>query len=444
VRSATPAASRSGSRVTRRHKIIAVAVLVVGVPTVAVVLGSNIGSPLQQDAKASPPRTSLITATVVKKVLQQTVVASGSAKSASTTNVRPALSDKAGTPSPILVISALGLSVGQTVAPGSVLVQISGRPIIALPGSIPAYRNLSPGSDGPDVQELQTALDQLGYSTVGDTPGTFGLATENAVRELYNAKGYSAPLTGASAEYNISTALQALQAAQLQLSLTSPKAKRNTAQYQEAVASAQATYDHLLDTTGVMVPRSEIVYVAQFPAVVTTSGATLGKTLKKQKAPLMTLSAGAVTVSETVPADQVSFVHVGSVASIAPATGGTVSGQVFAVGKTLVTSGSVKGYTVLIGGSTLTSSLVAQTLQVTITSAATPKPVLAVPVSAVYSTSSGTPHVTRLLKGGKTKSIAVKVGVSANGFVQVIPYGHRGLRAGNEVVVGSGDDSKDA
>jgi hypothetical protein len=152
----------------------------------------------------------------------------------------------------------------------------------------------------------------------------------------------------------------------------------------------------------------------------------------------MTLSAGALTVSETVPAAEISFVHVGSVASIVPSTGNTVTGRVFVVGTSPVTAGSISGFTVLIGGPALTSSLVGQSLQVTITSKATARPVLAVPESAIFSTSSGLLHVSKLIRGGRTQSVPVKVGISADGLVQVTPIDHGVLERGNQVVVGSG------
>ena len=427
---------------TRRRKIlVALAVLVIGLPTAAVILGWRITtSPAQQDAKAGPPRPSLITAPVIRRVLRQSVVASGKARAASTTTVNALKSAANGTSAPVSVVSAVGLTVGQTVQPGSVLVVISGRPIIALQGAVPAYRNLQPGFTGPDVTQLQNALAQLGYSSAGDPSGTFGLDTENAVRELYAAKGFSVPLTSPNFEYALSNALHALEVAQQQLALFTGKNKETIASDRSAIESAQATYDHLLDNSGAMVPRSEVDFIPRFPAVVTQSRASVGDVLgvKKEKTPLMTLSAGALTVSETVPAAEISFVHVGSVASIVPSTGNTVTGRVFVVGTSPVTAGSISGFTVLIGGPALTSSLVGQSLQVTITSKATARPVLAVPESAIFSTSSGLLHVSKLIRGGRTQSVPVKVGISADGLVQVTPIDHGVLERGNQVVVGSG------
>jgi HlyD family secretion protein len=426
--------------VTRRRKIlVAAAVLVIGVPTVAVILGWRITSPSQQAADAVPPRPSLITSPVIRRVLRQSVVASGTARAATTVPINALLSATGGSPAPIPVVSAVGLTVGQTVEPGSVLVVISGRPVIALQGAVPAYRNLQPGSTGPDVTQLQAALSQLGYYTAGDPSGTFGLDTEDAVRDLYAAKGYSVPLTSPNFEYALSNALRALQVAQQNLALFTGKSKEVIASDQNAIAAAQATYDHLLDTGGAMVPRSEVAFIPQLPAVVTQSRATMGDVLgkKKSKTPLMTVSAGAITVSETVPAAEISFVHVGDVASIAPSNGNTVSGKVFAVGTSPVSSHSVSGFTVLIGGSALSTSLVGQSLQVTITSGATAGPVLAVPASAIFSTSSGLLHVSKVLKGGQTEAVAVKVGISADGLVQVTAIDHGVLVRGNQVVVGS-------
>ena len=42
--------------------------------------------------------------------------------------------------------------------PGSVIVEVAGRPLFVFPGTVPAYRNLSPGETGTDVAQLQAGL----------------------------------------------------------------------------------------------------------------------------------------------------------------------------------------------------------------------------------------------------------------------------------------------
>ncbi|MGH3123787.1 MAG: peptidoglycan-binding protein, partial [Streptosporangiaceae bacterium] len=56
-------------------------------------------------------------------------------------------------------------AVGQVVREGQVLYQVSGSPVVLLPGAVPAYRSLSEGMTGADVTELNAALVTLGYAT---------------------------------------------------------------------------------------------------------------------------------------------------------------------------------------------------------------------------------------------------------------------------------------
>lgn len=58
----------------------------------------------------------------------------------------------------------------------------------ALAGA-PLVRTLKKGQDGPDVKYLQMRLQQLGYSLQAD--GKFGAGTEEAVKALQTAFGYT-------------------------------------------------------------------------------------------------------------------------------------------------------------------------------------------------------------------------------------------------------------
>lgn len=56
-------------------------------------------------------------------------------------------------------------SAGQIVHRGQVLYQVTGNPVVLLYGKVPAYRSLSEGMTGPDVQQLNANLVALGYAT---------------------------------------------------------------------------------------------------------------------------------------------------------------------------------------------------------------------------------------------------------------------------------------
>ena len=56
--------------------------------------------------------------------------------------------------------------VGSTVGQGQVLYAVDTRPVVRLTGAVPAWRDLGPSSaDGVDVQQLEQALVDLGYTT---------------------------------------------------------------------------------------------------------------------------------------------------------------------------------------------------------------------------------------------------------------------------------------
>lgn len=85
--------------------------------------------------------------------------------------------------------------VGRIVRRGEVLYRVSGRPVILLYGSSPAYRSLSAGSSasdvsGPDVRQLNANLVALGHTKrygLDADSDDFGWRTKYAVRRLQDA-----------------------------------------------------------------------------------------------------------------------------------------------------------------------------------------------------------------------------------------------------------------
>ena len=86
--------------------------------------------------------------------------------------------------------------VGATVDPATVVLEVAGRPVIALPGDLPTYRTLRAGVSGPDVQQLKAALRAVGID--GGDPGgaTYDSTTAAGVRALYQKVGYESPTGG--------------------------------------------------------------------------------------------------------------------------------------------------------------------------------------------------------------------------------------------------------
>jgi hypothetical protein len=90
------------------------------------------------------------------------------------------------------VVSGRTLKVGDAVRYGDLVAEVSGRPILAMPASVPLYRDMELGVSGNDVTALQNLLASLGYfkSTVN---GKFGSTTVDALDRLFRAAKYDMP-----------------------------------------------------------------------------------------------------------------------------------------------------------------------------------------------------------------------------------------------------------
>jgi hypothetical protein len=67
----------------------------------------------------------------------------------------------------------------------------SGRPVFVLRGAAPAFRDMSPGTSGSDVQQLEEALARLGFDP-GPVDGNYDQKTSLAVERLYQKAGWDA------------------------------------------------------------------------------------------------------------------------------------------------------------------------------------------------------------------------------------------------------------
>lgn len=69
---------------------------------------------------------------------------------------------------------------------GDLLLTVADRPVIALVGAVPAFRQLHFGIFGSDVAQVQQALGTLGYQ-ITDRSGYLGYSTADALAELYSS-----------------------------------------------------------------------------------------------------------------------------------------------------------------------------------------------------------------------------------------------------------------
>ncbi len=127
-------------------------------------------------------RTTL-TAPVQKRALTTTYTGSGTFSGGGEVNVQVSAPAGMGT-----VITDVPTQVGQPLRWCTVVVEVSGRPIILLRGGLPAYRDLTIGDEGRDVRQLQEALRDCGMAVRID--GKCGAGTGYAVEKLYRSVGY--------------------------------------------------------------------------------------------------------------------------------------------------------------------------------------------------------------------------------------------------------------
>lgn len=363
----------------------------------------------------------MLTATVRWQVMQRTVVFPGRVTAGRTIEVA------ASAPYSAVIVTRLPVRAGQRVRPGHLLAEIDGRPIFLLQGMLPPYRDLHEGDSGPDVTQLQRALERLGYSDF-DSPGYFGESTELALLLFYRQLGYAAPLD--------------------------PREAATAGRGQSAAAAAQATARSAQPTAGrgqsdlrsrfaeVYLPMSEVVYIPAASALVVSVNARVGGTATA--APVLRLATGDPTVTGRLGRYQARLVRAGMAARMTSASPRlSAYGVVTYVGSYPVRNGQIgssgAGYPVVITGlRPLPQRLIGDQVRLTLLLAATSQPVLAVPLAAITAAAGGSTQVIRLTRKGQQVRVTVVTGVSAGGMVAVRPAVAGALVPGDRVVIGLG------
>ena len=177
--------SGNGTLVIRKNRALAAGLAAVILSSlVSWVAASRIRSPAEVAARTAPPKASAITVPVEKKVLASDVVARGTVRYGAPQSVLlPGSSIRKG--SPILTSAP---EKGKDLIEGSVAFTVSGRPALVLQGAVPAHRDITPGTVGEDVRQLQQALGRLGFNP-GRTDGVYDNRTELAVAALVHERG---------------------------------------------------------------------------------------------------------------------------------------------------------------------------------------------------------------------------------------------------------------
>lgn len=362
--------------------------------------GTRVTSPAVLASGTRAASRTVLTASVVWRRLSETLTVPGKVEPAGSFDVYFGPVTVAGAQP---IVTATPRRAGSVVTNGAVLAEIAGRPVFALRGATPMYRDLTVGDQGRDVLQLQEGLAAAGFGS-GDAPGVFGAGTESAVRGFYHAAGYAPPGSA-------------------------------TAARSRAASGGRAA---------IVVPQAEVVFVPALPAVVESTSLGLGRPVTDPAVVLGTGRLGAVLPLTTAQSALVSAgdgvtlyvsgmggqlaVFAARVTRVRPApaaqggAGGTGSGGGPAL-EALITSRA-----------RLNLALVGAVVTGRIIVSATSGPVLAVPAAALYSSPDGQAIVTVITRGGRV-AVPVRTGTMIGGYVPVQAL--RGqLTAGQQVLVG--------
>lgn len=179
-----------GAAFLRGHRVIWLIAIVAVVSLAAgVVLSRFIQSPSDAAAKAQPPAAGLITVPVENRIIANDVTMRADVLYDEAVEVTIETGEISGA----AVVTGKVPEVGSEIAAASVFLEIAGRPVIALPGELPAYRSLRVGVSGPDVLQLKQALAGLGINPGSLESDLYDARTAAAVDQLYVTAGYPSP-----------------------------------------------------------------------------------------------------------------------------------------------------------------------------------------------------------------------------------------------------------
>lgn len=449
----------------RRRLVWALLAGAVIVTVVGVIAAGSVRSPEQALADLGPPEASALLEPVEKRVLTETMTLRGSVKAAGETAV--VISPAGGPEAELTVVTVTPVAAGEDVSAGDVLLELSGRPVILLQGSVPLYRDLQPGDRGDDVGQLQASLESLGYYE-GARDGEFGAAMAASVQKMYADRGYDAlevgdPVALREAERAVTSARDAVAA-----STAGPAEPRGSGaatggaddaarSKRAAERDLQSAIDRLEDlqrTTGAYLPRAEVVVVPDVTARVDSLGVGVGYTAgsstpsgeEEEVDATLRLSWGSLTASALASPSQKELLTTGMVVEIADEFGGwSGSGRIAAVAEepSLVEGETGHVVTLEADGEAFPAELAGAGVGITARSVRTPEAILVVPISALTSGAGGE-AVVRREREGESESVAVDIGIEGDGFVEVTPRSADDLREGDMVVVGVAPTSTSA
>ncbi|MEU1537656.1 peptidoglycan-binding domain-containing protein [Actinacidiphila glaucinigra] len=454
--------------------------------------GTQMQSPADAAASRRPPEAGPVTVAVERRKLTATVIAQGGVEFGAphAVSLSGSVGSAGGSGDAEAAQRVTKLpQTGATLREGSVLMQVSGRPVFVLRGSVPMYRSIGPSSSGDDVRQLQSALRRIGHDP-GAVSGNYRQGTGSAVTRWYRSKGFVPQQPGVADQQQLGDLEAAVTDAQRAVLAArggggdagsdgggdggkggsgasgSPVSAEASALELRAARQrldrANAALSAFTATYGTKVPAGEVVFLPELPVRVDKVKVRLGDTPDGEVA---TLTSSDVVVQAVVPGADGAVLREGMAVRIEAADGTRVRGVVAQVGgaggqadtrkDAEGTGGEEKeedgtGSEPDAGPGADPSAPVqlvvsvpdpgplkgqsGGTAEVTIEVGASEGAVLVVPVAAVHTSADGRARV-RVERDGGVVNVPVTVGLSAAGQVEVRADGGS-LDEGDRVVVG--------
>ncbi len=397
---ANPSAGGAATDPLRPRRLFfgGLAIGVVAMSVVGLATALFIESPHDVAAQSAAPPATVMTAVARWQVLRQAITVQGTVRSARRITVT------AMAPYATVTITRMPVKAGDRVRPGHVIAEVDGRPVVLLRGRLPAYRDLHEGDHGPDVAQLQRALESLGYADF-DPAGFFSESTEFALLLFYQNLGYEPPV------YH-------------------PRPK----QAQPPIPGRQAPGQRELPSA--YLPRSEVVFIPSESALVTAVNARIGDLVRGST--VLTLATGNPYVTAELNQHQAAAMRRGMSAEILTAISPTFTATVTRISTLPVAGGkAASGYRVLVRSRRpLPQRMIGANVRLTLFVPVTSGPVLTVPATAIL---PGRRHATDVIKvtAGRRSRVAVFTGPGADGLVAVQPVRRGALRPGDRVLIGT-------
>ena len=159
---------------TATRKIIVVGGLVALIGAALLVLNNSGGDGSSNNLLITPRA-------VERRDLSDVLTVSGEVRRDETKKINSAVDGK---------VSQISVEDGDTVEAGDGVFALDGRTAVAVPGDFSFYRQLTVGSVGPDVKQLETILNDNGYS-ISDVDTLFTEQTRSALAKWQFDRGYS-------------------------------------------------------------------------------------------------------------------------------------------------------------------------------------------------------------------------------------------------------------